>query len=164
MFDVEIKESINKLREYSYDFVKFYKNDSRDDVKRVSKEAIKCLDFIVNEILRIRDNYKEAGIYRNSDFSGSLREYCGKEYQSANVTERQSIIRIPILPNPNTSIRFESMITKFKHRERAHFRIEVNNSHIIIFSARAFNDIPASIVEFNVQDFCQKAENVAKYI
>ena len=164
MFGSKIKESINTLRVCSSEFIKFYKNDSLDNAKRVSEEALKCFDFIGNEILRIRDDHKKNGIFINSDFQRSLNEHCGKEYQPANVTERQSIIMTPILPNPNNVISFENLITKFKHRENANFRIEADNSHIIIFSARDFHHIPASIVEFNVQDFCQKAENVAKYI
>lgn len=164
MFGIEIKESINKLRVCSSEFIKFYKNNSRDDATRVSEEAVKCFDFIVNEILRIRDVYRKNGNFRNSDFQRSLGEDCGKVYQPANATERQSIITTPILPNPNSDICFEELITKFKHRENAKFRIEADNSHIIIFSVSDFHRIPASIVEFDVQDFCQKAENVANYI
>ena len=60
-------------------------------------------------------------------------------YQPANVTERQSIITTPILPNPNSDICFEKLITKFKHREKnMNFRIEADNSHIIIFQLRNF--------------------------
>lgn len=166
MFGIEIKESINKLRVCSSEFIKFYKNNSRDDATRVSEEAVKCFDFIVNEILRIRDVHRKNGNFRNSDFQRSLGEDCGKVYQPANATERQSIITTPILPNPNSDICFEELITKFKHRENknTNFRIEADNSHIIIFSVSDFHRIPASIVEFNVQDFCQKAENVARYI
>lgn len=62
MFGIEIKESINKLRVCSSEFIKFYKNNSRDDATRVSEEAVKCFDFIVNEILRIRDVHRKMEI------------------------------------------------------------------------------------------------------
>lgn len=166
MFDIKIKESSNTLRVCSSEFIKFYKNNSLKNANIVSEEALKCFDFIVNEILRFRDDHRENVNFRNSDFQRSLGEDCGEMYQPANVTERQSIITTPILPNPNSDICFEKLITKFKHREKRNmnFRIEADNSHIIIFSVKEFYSTPASIVEFDVQDFCQKAENVAKYI
>lgn len=54
MFDIKIKESINTLRVCSSEFIKFYKNNSLKNANIVSEEALKCFDFIVNEILRFR--------------------------------------------------------------------------------------------------------------
>ena len=166
MFGIKIKESINELRVCSSEFIKFYKNDPSDknNTMRVSKEAIEHFDFIINEILRIRDVRKNNGMFQNTDFERSLKEPCGKEYGPANDNERKSINTTPTLPNPNIDIFFGNLITKYKHRENANFRIEADNSHIILFSAHGFQNVPASIVEFDVQDFCQKAENVANYI
>ena len=105
-----------------------------------------------------------------TNFESLLNEDCGKSYQNASTGQQNLIMQNPNLPpvsNQNASINsisLESLITKFKHRINGSFRIEKPNSHIIIFSASAFQKIPASIVEFNVEDFCNKSEKVADYI
>lgn len=90
---------------------------------RVSIEAMRYLDHMVNEILRARDTLKGAGTYASSLLKAQLDANQGVMVSPVTRMNQSSLISAGpgngMLPAAGTPISLEKLLNKIKHRHHA---------------------------------------------
>jgi hypothetical protein len=165
-----LRESIFELKNTSIIFVHSWKNQDLFRAGQVSEAAMISLDHIVNEILRKRDELKNDSKYKGSRFENYMNAYCGFEVSPVSISDKKQLMSIGpglgALPRVGQKIAFVKLLNKIKHRRarEANFRIGNNDEHyflIIIDAAMGEDD---TIVEFEVNDFCEKCNCVSNIV
>ncbi|MBN6527879.1 hypothetical protein JZM32_07730 [Acinetobacter pittii] len=167
-----LDDAIELLAQVSTEFKGHWQRNYRDRCNETSEIALKNFDFIVNEILRKRDDlaYCSDNQYINA-FKILLSYRLGKI--AVDITPFDLNIFDParvgnaILPvgRETKKISLSRLLNKIKHRctYQINFRIE-NDEHILVIGADKFRDEPKSIVEFNVREFCEECQKVSELI
>ena len=163
--------TINGLQDASALFVSAYKRNDASQADRATNIAVRAFDFIVGEIMRDRDRQKANGIYENSAFKTEMNAVIGR--MIAPVTRSEHIAvraagpgngQLPSNLGTVVNISIERTLNKIKHRhpDYANFRIQ-NERHIFIICPDKPNGGgPDSVVEFDVEDFCNQCRMVTK--
>lgn len=167
-----IVESIYQLENTSVVFLNAWQRATPDFQRaaRASQEAMQHLDYIVNEIMRNRDQLQADGNYTGSALEQQLN--IPRAHSSAPVTrteQNQLTAQGPgngTLPFAGTDITMEKLLNKIKHRrtDSANFRVGATGKHIFLIGVDKPNRQPDSIVEFIVGDFCNHCNDIAALI
>ena len=166
-----VEDSIFEVENASIVFKASWMSTPRDinRAARVSATAMEHLDHIVNEILRARDTSMAKGTYSGSILEVHLDEECGSIYTPASSAEHMEMINSGPgngqLPDAGSPIKFVKLITKIKHRHHnsANFRIE-NDRHFFVVNVDKPNKTPDSILDIDVQQFCDHCKVVAQHL
>ena len=164
-----VEESIYQLQNASVIFVTAWQSAPKDFTRasRASKEAMMHLDHIVNEILRVRDHRKSTGAYANSTLESQLNIDRALWVNPVTRTQQQALMQQGPgngqLPSAGSPLAMEKLLNKIKHRRPgdANFRISASNKHIFLVAADTPRQLPDSIVEFTVDEFCNHCSDIA---
>jgi len=126
---------------------------------QASKVAVSCLNTIVNEILRARDDL--GGNYAGSQLRSHLSKVTGS---TVGVDSTQRSQYLQLAPGggrlPGTAaqdIVLERLLQKIKHRrvDGMNYRIEPDRKHFLLVAAdQTRNQTPDCVAEFDVAVFC----------
>ncbi|OTG93580.1 hypothetical protein B9T24_14000 [Acinetobacter sp. ANC 4654] len=166
-----IEEAIKELEVASVSFHSFWQEENLDDCYKQSNIAFQKIDFIVNEVMRRRDDLKRSQSYENSSFKKCIQEKSGYIFLNASRAEMEKLSLITkgnaALPAPIRSIvidelEYEKLLNKIKHRNenQVDFRFDDQN-HILVFGVDGYKNQPQSIVEVNITNFCNLSRKIA---
>lgn len=166
-----IKESIYKLQNCSILFLASWRsvNPDLERAARVSSEAMACLDHIVNELLRARDQSKALKMYKGSQLQAGLSGLCGLSVSPVTRTQQLALSSAGpgngLIPGAGVALTMDRLLNKIKHRRpiNTNFRIDQAGQHFFIVAVDKPNHQPDSIVEFSVADFCLQCTSIAQY-
>ena len=164
-----VDEAIFQLENSSLVFLSSWKRIPADLQRagRVSSEAMAHLDHIVNEILRARDTMRAQGLYAISPLKAQLDVKLGSMSSPVTHAQQQALIAAGpgngLLPGTKTTITFEKLLNKIKHRHHStsNFRVDPCDRHILLINVNKPDQTPDSIVEFDVVDFCNQCKLAA---
>ncbi len=164
-----VAESIYQLQNASVIFVTAWQRAPKDFTRasRASEEAMMHLDHIVNEILRVRDHRKSAGTYANSTLESQLNINRALWVNPVTRTQQQALMQQGPgngqLPSAGSPLAMEKLLNKIKHRRPgdANFRINASHEHVFLVAADTPRQLPDSIVEFIVGEFCNHCSDIA---
>lgn len=165
-----LNDVINSLHDASVLFVSGYKRNNTSQTNRATAIAVQAFDFIVGEIMRCRDHRKADGNYENSRFETEMNVLTGKMVAPVTRVEHQAVFDagpnngyLPTHLRTPVMITAEKLLNKIKHRHPtyANFRI-VNDIHIfVICPDKPSGGGPDSVVEFEVENFCDQCRKIA---
>lgn len=170
-----ITDSIRTLKQCSIIFTDAWKDTPQDLItaSEVSSKAMKCLDHIINEIMRNRDQLRSAGTYATSPLKTHLDGFAGL---SVSPVTRNNQDDLPRLGAGNGNLNFtgltpstismEQLLNKIKHRRTnsLNFRLDLPDLHALIVGVDKMNGNPDCIVEFHIRHFCASCMNIAQIL
>jgi len=137
---------------------------------RVSGDAMRYLDHIVNEILRARDLSKADGNFDGSELKSLLRTNVAL---AAHPVTRQQQVELSnkgigngSLPATGSAINMEKLLNKIKHRRPAdsNFRFGSQGEHFYYIAVDKTRQQPDSIVEINIDIFVELSKRIANLL
>ena len=137
---------------------------------RASLEAMLCLDHIVSEIMRRRDELKGDNNYSGPPLENQLNIMRATSASPVTRIQQDSLAAQGAgngqLPHPGTPLTMERLLNKIKHRRpgSTNFRVGSAGEHIFIVGADDQRQRPDSIVEFIVGEFCQHCNDISAVI
>lgn len=165
-----LNEAINNLHDASALFVIGYTRNNATQAERATHVAMMAFDFIVGEIMRSRDRCKANSSYNNSSFKAEMDIAVAEMVRPVTETEHIALRvagagngRLPTNCGTPISISAEMVLNKIKHRhpDYMNFRIQ-NGKHIfVICPVKTNGSGPDSVVEFDVEDFCERCRKIA---
>ncbi|MCU4423221.1 hypothetical protein [Acinetobacter sp. WU_MDCI_Abxb74] len=167
-----LDEAIDLLAQVSNEFMLHWKKNYLTGCNETSEIAIKNFDFIVNEILRLRDDLpNDSKNYYSREFKRLLKSEVGKvdfdiSYKDLIIFDRSKSGHAKIDEGKAIKqIQLIKLLNKIKHRciTQINFRIE-EGEHILVMGSDEFGSDPKCIVEFNVKKFCSECQKISNLI
>lgn len=155
--------AIDDLEDTSHIFVRRWSEREFARAGDTSKQAMRLLDFIVNELLRQQVERKGLGTYAGSAFATALSVSCGRGTSGATLADQQKMVQFgagagtipPSLGTPSV-LDLGRMLNKIKHRNPylMNFRIDAGR-HIFVVCTEHTAGGAEGIYEFDVVEFCR---------
>ncbi|MCE5997404.1 hypothetical protein [Acinetobacter nosocomialis] len=167
-----LEEAIDLLAQVSNEFKSHWQRRYMDGCNQTSEIAVKNFDFIVNEILRLRDDLPDDSEDQYSkEFKNLLKLKVGKI--AFDITYKELVIfntshrgYAKIDEEKETQqISLGRLLNKIKHRciSQINFRFD-QGEHILVIGSDAFGKDPNCIVEFSVKKFCSECQKISNLI
>jgi len=162
--------AINSLQDASALFVTGYTRSNMEQAERATDIAMRAFDFIVGEIMRHRDLHKADGSYTNSAFEREMNVLMANMVSPVTRLEHEAVRAagpnngcLPTSLRPPTAISVEKTLNKIKHRhpDFANFRIQGDRHNFVICVDKVNGSGADSVVEFDVETFCDRCRKIA---
>ncbi|QQM62978.1 hypothetical protein JG479_09375 [Pseudoalteromonas sp. LC2018020214] len=166
-----LPESFRKLLNLSSGFCRSWTTQELSDAQATSEEAFEVLDHIQNELLRHRDDKRNAPNWSSHPLKVALSLPVGSLIKNATSYKQNFLSLSPgngALPAsvPVEPLSLEVALNKLKHRASiaVNFSITNSNSHSLYIFTNAGMGQPDSISEFNMDVFCNVGKQAANAI
>ncbi|WP_157619583.1 hypothetical protein [Skermanella stibiiresistens] len=159
-----VQNAIEELQNLSTIFMNRWHRGQSQQAGNASEKAMVCFDHVVGEIMRARESRKYGGTYAGSPFEVEMIKPLGLIATNASLAEHQMVRMagpgngsLPSRSNGHASITLEKTLNKVKHRSKLYMNFRITNSrHIFVICPENTHDgSPESVIEFDVEDFCQ---------
>ncbi len=170
-----LADSIRMLKQCSIIFRDAWTDNPQDmlTASEVSNKAMKCLDHIINEIMRNRDQLRSAGTYATSTLKTYLDGIAGLSVSPVTRNNQDDLPRLGagngnlnFIGATPTTISMEQLLNKIKHRRTnsLNFRLDFPDIHALVVGVDKMNGSPDCIVEFHVRHFCANCTSIAQIL
>ncbi len=157
-----VKDAIISLENSSTIFVKRWRQSDYRQAAVVSQDAMKCFEYIVGEILRACERDRSEATYVGSALQATMSALIGKMVRPVTDGEQEAVCTAGVgrgeLPVGKRvqQITLEVTLNKIKHRhpKLMNFRIEQDRHMLVICPLKPKGGGADSIVEFDVEVFC----------
>jgi hypothetical protein len=157
-----LPEEIGNLEDYSLVFTKRWRDGDYERASDVSKHALKTLDFLANEFLRLEVDRKGEGTYHGTPFAIEMSRQCGRGVTNATRTDHQDLIKaragngnLPVHCAIVPSLSLHQLLNKVKHRNPNYMNFRhIHDRHIFVIGVDHTNGNPEGIYEFDIAEFC----------
>lgn len=158
-----IYEAIEDLQNRSTIFVVAMAQGDMVRAGRVSEGVMQRFDHIVGDLMRSRDDLRAQLSPANPAFMASLSAQFGTVVKTKNRAHHIAVNnlgpgngRVPPAAGTAAPATLELVLNKVKHQNRMYgnFRIDAGR-HILVICADHPAGVPESVVEFDVEEFCQ---------
>lgn len=167
-----LPETIAELRNASDAFKGAWKRGQYKRAGDVSAAALAHFDHIISVIMRARDEKKRHAGYAASQFAIELQAHAGMMVKGITMEDQDALSdigpgngRLP--PGTQTIATLENVLNKIKHASRSNlnFRIDAQENHFFYVCAlKLGSGEPESIVELNVEEFCDLCDSISQHI
>jgi hypothetical protein len=157
-----LSDSIRQLQNTSAGFCRSWAEGDHQGAGAITEDAFKSLDHIQNELLRHRDEHKEAGTWKGSELEAAMTQIVGAFVEGITSAEEQAFIRLP--PGEGTFVSAQTRkdlplmaaLNKLKHRAGTaiNFDIPPDGRHILYVLTRGGMGKASSICQIDVGVLC----------
>ncbi|MFS8112045.1 hypothetical protein QD460_10020 [Rhizobium jaguaris] len=167
----DFSSNITRLEDLSMIFLRRYSQGQTEQAHNATVDAMGCLQNIVLSFLEERDSRRAKLAYDGSPFNLAMKEVTAKMVQPVTDQDQEAVChagagngRLPLHLGTPVPIHLYSTLTKLKHRHPhlINFRVEAGK-HILVICPVDVGRTPGpdSVVEFDVELFCQRCHAAA---